>query len=123
MNGVECEPYLTADHQLMLEKTEAIVKGLQIILRIMGVQKGYIGIEMNKPDALEAMKKATKGLSNIKVVGLKVKYPQGAEKQLIKAILGREVPPPQDFLWMWERSFRMWVQLTPFMRPSPLENP
>ncbi len=94
LNGVECEPYLTADHQLMLEKTEAIVKGLQIILRIMGVQKGYIGIEVNKPDALKAMKKATKGLSNIEVVGLKVKYPQGAEKQLIKAILGREVPPP-----------------------------
>ena len=94
LNGVECEPYLTADHQLMLEKTEDIVKGLQIILRILGVQQGYIGIEANKPDALKAMRKATEGLPNIEVVGLKVKYPQGAEKQLIKAILGRQVPPP-----------------------------
>ena len=94
LNGVECEPYLTADHQLMMEKSTDIVKGLQIIMRALGVKQGYIGIEANKPDAVQAMQEATKEDSHIEVVGLKVKYPQGAEKQLIKAVLDREVPPP-----------------------------
>lgn len=94
LNGVECEPCLTADHQLMLEQAESIIKGLQIIMRILGVSRGYIGIEANKPDALEVMRRMAAGVSGLEVVELRVKYPQGAEKQLIKAVLGREVPPP-----------------------------
>lgn len=94
LNGAECEPYLTADYRLMLEKTEYIVKGLQILLRILRVERGYIGIEANKPEAIAAMSKAAANAPGIEVVGLKVRYPQGAEKQLIKTILNREVPPP-----------------------------
>lgn len=91
LNGAECEPYLTADHRLMLENPESIVSGLEIISHITGVKKLYIGIEINKPDAI---KKITKALGKKgTVVPLAVKYPQGAEKQLIKAVTGREVPP------------------------------
>jgi electron transport complex protein RnfC len=92
VNAAECEPYLTCDHRMMLEKTNEIVKGLKIILHMFPGVKGYIGIENNKPDAIEAMKKAVNGESNIEVKELKTKYPQGAEKQLIYAITGREVP-------------------------------
>jgi electron transport complex protein RnfC len=94
INGAECEPYLTADYRLMLEKPAEIVAGLKILMKVLGVQKGYIGIENNKPDAVEKMKEAVAGESGIEVVALEVKYPQGAEKMLIKAIIGREVPPP-----------------------------
>ncbi|MBU1537257.1 electron transport complex subunit RsxC [Myxococcota bacterium] len=91
LNGAECEPYLTADHRIMLEKAEYIVKGLEIAARILNVKKLFIGIEVNKPDAIKVMRKALgkKGT----VVPLEVKYPQGSEKQLISAITGREVPP------------------------------
>jgi H+/Na+-translocating ferredoxin:NAD+ oxidoreductase subunit C len=91
LNGAECEPFLTADHRLMLEEPEAIVKGFEIVAKILDVKKLYIGIETNKKDAIKTMKKALgkKG----KVISLKVKYPQGSEKQLISAITGREVPP------------------------------
>ncbi|MFU0825297.1 electron transport complex subunit RsxC [Clostridium sp.] len=92
LNGAECEPYLTCDHRLMLEDTNMIVEGLKIILHMFPEAKGYIGIEDNKKNAIEAMREATKDIPNIEVKALKTKYPQGAEKQLIYAITKREVP-------------------------------
>ncbi|MGE5633113.1 MAG: electron transport complex subunit RsxC [Caulobacteraceae bacterium] len=92
LNGAECEPYLTADHRLMLENPEDVVFGLQALMKALGVKKGFIGIETNKPDAIEKVYEAAKGLEGIEVVALKTKYPQGAEKQLIYACTGREVP-------------------------------
>ncbi len=91
LNGAECEPFLTSDHRLMLEKPKDIVEGLKILMRILNVKQGYIGIESNKPDAIESMTKAAQG-SDVKVWPVKVKYPQGAEKMLIKAIGRRTVP-------------------------------
>jgi len=93
LNGAECEPYLTADHRLMVEKPAEIVTGLLLIMKALGVKKGMIGIEDNKPDAVEAMKKASARYPEIEVCVPHVKYPQGAEKMLIKAATGREVPP------------------------------
>ena len=92
LNGAECEPYLTSDHRLMLENPEAVVFGLKALMKALNVSKGYIGIETNKPDALEAVYNAAKDEEGIEVVALKTKYPQGAEKQLINACTGREVP-------------------------------
>ncbi len=92
INGAECEPYLTADHRLMVERPQEILEGLKIIMKSLGVNKGYIGIEENKPDAIEKMKTVVSNESNIEVWPLEIKYPQGAEKMLIKAINGREVP-------------------------------
>jgi len=91
LNGAECEPYLTADHRLMLERADDIVYGLKALMKVLDVKKGYIGIENNKPDAIKVMTEAAKG-ENIVIQPLKTKYPQGAEKQLINAISGREVP-------------------------------
>jgi Na+-translocating ferredoxin:NAD+ oxidoreductase subunit C len=93
INGVECEPYLTADHRLMLERTHEILRGIMIISKMTAPKRIIIGVERNKPDAIEALKSAI--ASNgypITVVGLKVKYPQGDEKQLLKATIGREIP-------------------------------
>jgi electron transport complex protein RnfC len=92
LNGAECEPYLTSDHRLMLDRPREIIEGLKILMRILGVKRGYVGIEANKPDAIEAMKKAAAGAPDIQVWPIKVKYPQGAEKMLIKAIVNRTVP-------------------------------
>lgn len=92
INGVECEPYLTADHRLMLERGEDILHGLKIFMKIAGAKQAFIGIEVNKPDAIAAMKELVKAENNIEVVGLKLKYPQGAEKQLIYACTKRRVP-------------------------------
>lgn len=92
INGVECEPYLTADHRLMLEKGEEILVGITILMKALGVTKAVIGIENNKPDAISHIRELAKEFQGIEVIGLKVKYPQGAEKQLIKAVTGREVP-------------------------------
>lgn len=92
LNGAECEPYLTSDHRLMLEYPENVVFGLQALMKALGVKKGYIGIETNKPDAIEKVFEAAKDVADIEVVALKTKYPQGAEKQLIYACTGREVP-------------------------------
>ncbi len=92
MNGAECEPYLTADHRLMVEHPKEVVEGLKIIMKSLGVDEGHIGIEVNKPDAIEAMNAAVSGEENIKVWPLEIKYPQGAEKMLIRAVKGREVP-------------------------------
>lgn len=92
INGAECEPYLTCDHRLMLENTKEIVEGLKIVLHMFPGVKGYVAIESNKMNAVKAMREAARGISNIEVVVLKTKYPQGAEKQLIYAVTGREVP-------------------------------
>jgi Na+-translocating ferredoxin:NAD+ oxidoreductase subunit C len=92
INGAECEPFLTADHRLMLERPEDVVFGLKVIMKVLGVDKGYIGVEDNKPDCVEALQKAAAG-EPIEVKALHTKYPQGAEKQLIYAFTGREVPP------------------------------
>ncbi|RJQ21238.1 MAG: electron transport complex subunit RsxC [Nitrospiraceae bacterium] len=92
LNGAECEPYLTADHRLMVERPKEVIEGLKIIMKALGVNEGHVGIEENKPDALAAMKSAASGESNIKIHSLEIKYPQGAEKMLIKAIKNREVP-------------------------------
>lgn len=92
LNGVECEPYATCDHRLMLEHPERIVEGLRIIMKILGTSRAFIGIERNKPDAIKAMRQAVKDIPGVKVVDLKVKYPQGGEKQLIRAVTRRKVP-------------------------------
>ncbi len=92
INGVECEPYLTADHRLMLEKGEEIVVGIKILMKALHVNKAIIGIEDNKHDAVELFKRLTASEKQIQVAALQVKYPQGGEKQLISAILDREVP-------------------------------
>ena len=94
INAVECEPYLTADHRLMLEHPEEILVGLQLIMKAVDVKKGYIGIENNKPDASALMTEKAKDSEGIEIVPLKVKYPQGGEKQLIDAVIGRQVPAP-----------------------------
>ncbi len=91
INGAECEPYLTADHSLMLAHPEEIMVGITILMKAIKVNKAYIGVENNKPDAIEALKAAAKSYSGIEVVPLKMKYPQGGEKQLIQAITGRYV--------------------------------
>jgi len=91
LNGVECEPYLTVDHRLMLEKSQDIISGLKLIMKAVNAPKAIIGIESNKPDAYEKMKAFA--TENITVELLEVKYPQGGEKQLIFALTGREVPP------------------------------
>jgi Na+-translocating ferredoxin:NAD+ oxidoreductase subunit C len=92
VNGVECEPYLTSDHRLMLEKAEEILIGIQLLMVALHVDRAVIGIEKNKLDAISHLSGLCARYPGIKVEGLKVKYPQGAEKQLIKAITGREVP-------------------------------
>lgn len=92
LNGAECEPYLTADHRLMLEYPEKIVYGLKALMKAVGVKKGFIGIEDNKPDAIKSMISAADKESDIEVISLKTKYPQGDEKRLINAVTGRVVP-------------------------------
>ena len=94
VNAVECEPYLTADHSLMLAHPDEILVGLQLVMKAVGVSKGYIGIENNKPDAIALMKEKAQQFPEIEVVPLKLKYPQGGEKQLIDAVIGRQVPAP-----------------------------
>jgi len=91
INGVECEPYLTADHALMLQHPEELVAGIRLLMKGLGVEKAIIGIESNKPDAIQTMSKHVEG-SGIRVQALKVQYPQGGEKQLVDALLKREVP-------------------------------
>ncbi|KAA6348439.1 Electron transport complex subunit RnfC [termite gut metagenome] len=91
INAVECEPYLTADHQLMLEHAEEILVGVSLLMKAVKVDKAFIGIENNKPDAIQLMAKAVSRFVGINVVPLKVKYPQGGEKQLIEAITGHRV--------------------------------
>lgn len=90
VNAAECEPYLTSDHRRIVEQGEDVVDGLKICMELLGLDKGYIGIEANKPDAYKKLKEITD--SSIKVVKLKTKYPQGGEKQMIKAVTGKKVP-------------------------------
>lgn len=92
VNGVECEPYLTCDHQLMLEHGEEIIIGIQILMKALGINRAIIGIEKNKPDAIDYMKQLASKALGIEVKPLKLKYPQGGEKQLIDACIGRQVP-------------------------------
>lgn len=92
LNGVECEPFLTADHRLMLEKTEEIIVGIKILMLALHVKRAIIGIENNKKNAILAFEKVIDKHDGIQVAALKVKYPQGSEKQLIRAILHREIP-------------------------------
>ena len=92
LNGCECEPLLTADHRVLLEFADDVIYGLKAILKAVGAEKGVIVIEDNKPDAIELMKEKTAALENIEVVVAKTKYPQGAEKMLIKRVTGRKVP-------------------------------
>ena len=91
VNGVECEPYLTADEALMMERSEELLSGIQVLMKGLGVEKAILGIENNKPEAIRKMKEVAAG-SAVQVQGLKVKYPQGGEKQLVQALLKREVP-------------------------------
>lgn len=95
INGVECEPYLTSDHRTMLERGDELLVGVEILKRAVGVDKAVIGVENNKPDAIEHLRRliAEKGYG-VTVEPLKVQYPQGGEKQLIAAVTGRQVPPP-----------------------------
>lgn len=92
VNGVECEPYLTCDHQLMMEHGEEIMIGIQILKKALGVERAIIGIENNKKDAIEHMTKLANASLGVEVMPLKLKYPQGGEKQLIDACIGRQVP-------------------------------
>jgi len=92
INAAECEPYVTVDHRLMLERTDDLLDGLRLVMRIVGAERGYVAVEQNKPDAIEALGRAASGETAIDVVPLKVRYPQGAEQQIITAITGREVP-------------------------------
>lgn len=92
INGVECEPFLTSDHRIMLEHTEEIVVGVQILMKAIGVKRAIIGIENNKQDAISLMQNIASRVLGIEVCPLKVQYPQGGEKQLIKATIDREVP-------------------------------
>lgn len=92
LNGAECETFLTADFRLMVEQPERVVNGLRAVMRGMGVSRGVICIEDNKPEAIEAITRVAAGREGVEVATLKTKYPQGGEKQLIFAVLGREVP-------------------------------
>lgn len=92
INGAECETFLTADYRLMFETPARVVDGLRILMRTLGVARGVIAIEDNKPEAIEAVRDAAYGRAGVEVFALRTKYPQGGEKQLIEAVTGREVP-------------------------------
>lgn len=92
LNGIECEPYLTADDRLMVEKAEQIIIGAKIVNKALGIQNAVIAIDENKPRAIETLTKLTRSYVGVNVQVMKTKYPQGGEKQLIKAVTGREVP-------------------------------
>lgn len=92
VNGCECEPYLTTDHRSMAEYPERVHLGIRIMMKILGVSKAVIGVERNKPDAIEALERTKPPELDVTILPLTVKYPQGAEKMLIEAVTGREVP-------------------------------
>ena len=94
INGVECEPYITADYRLMMEHANEILVGLQLLMKAAKVERGYIGIEENKPEAIKLFTQLTASDSRIEVVPLIQKYPQGGEKQLVDAVIKRQVPAP-----------------------------
>ena len=92
INGVECEPYLTSDYRTMLERGSEVLVGVQILCKALDVNKAYIGIEDNKPEAISHLTTLAAGYPHIEIVPLRTKYPQGGEKQLIQAITGKAVP-------------------------------
>ena len=96
INGVECEPYLTSDYRNMLERAEELLTGVEILMRAVNVERAVIGVENNKPDAISHLREIiqSKNYRGIEVMPLKMRYPQGGEKQLIAAVTGRQVPPP-----------------------------
>ena len=94
INGVECEPYITSDYRLMLEHADEILVGLQLLMKAVNVDKGYIGIEDNKPQAIKLFEEKTANMNGIEIVLLAKKYPQGGEKQLVDAVIRRQVPAP-----------------------------
>ena len=93
VNAAECEPYITSDHRVMLEYADDVIAGIRILLRIFSRIRCLIAVENNKPDAVEALRRAIGADNRIKIDLLRTKYPQGGEKQLIRAVTGREVPP------------------------------
>lgn len=94
INAVECEPYITSDYRLMMEHADEILVGLDLLMKAAKVEKGYIGIETNKPQAIELLTQKTANNPRIEVVPLKQRYPQGGEKQLVDAVIRRQVPAP-----------------------------
>lgn len=94
INGVECEPYITSDNRLMLEHADEIIVGLQLLMKAVNVEKGYIGIEDNKPEAIKLIAEKIANIKGVEVVPLAQKYPQGGEKQLVDAVIRRQVPAP-----------------------------
>ncbi|RRC97865.1 electron transport complex subunit RsxC [Prevotella sp. OH937_COT-195] len=94
INAVECEPYITSDNRLMLEHADEILVGLQLLMKAVNVDKGYIGIENNKPEAIKLLKEKASHMKGIEIVPLAQKYPQGGEKQLVDAVINRQVPAP-----------------------------
>lgn len=94
INGVECEPYITSDYRLMMEKADELIEGVKILMKGAKVERGYIGIEDNKPAAIKLLADKLAGNDKIEVVPLAKKYPQGGEKQLVDAVIGRQVPAP-----------------------------
>ena len=94
LNGVECEPYITSDYRLMMEHADEIIVGLELLMKAVKVAKGYIGIEENKPQAIALFEEKTAGRADIEIVPLAKKYPQGGEKQLVDAVIRRQVPAP-----------------------------
>jgi len=93
LNGCECEPYLTRDYRFMIERPDDLISGFKLIMKALGVKRGVIGIENNKPEAIKLLSEKVRNEEGLEVVSLKTKYPQGAEKMLIKAVTGKEVPP------------------------------
>ena len=94
INAVECEPYITSDYRLMMEHADEILVGLELLMKAAKVEKGYIGIETNKPQAIELLTQKNANDPRIEVVPLKQRYPQGGEKQLVDAVIRRQVPAP-----------------------------
>lgn len=94
LNGMECEPYITADYRLMMEHADEILVGLKLLMTAAKVDRGYIGIEENKPEAIALLQHKAEKEKNIEIVPLKQKYPQGGEKQLVDAVISRQVPAP-----------------------------
>ena len=92
LNGAECEPFLTCDHRMMVEMADKVIGGAEVMMKIIGAKNGYIGIEVNKPDAIEVMEEKLKDRDDIEVVALDDKFPQGYKKNLIKSITGKEPP-------------------------------
>ena len=94
LNGVECEPYITSDYRLMMEHADEILVGLDLLMKGAKVERGYIGIEDNKPEAIKLFEEKTANDPRVEIVALEKKYPQGGEKQLVDAVINRQVPAP-----------------------------